>query len=101
MTDQHPDRVGGKGFAPDTPNTAADDDETSATTTYGSGKEFAWDVDDPETDPRARAKKGSGKRFAWDVQDAEAEDAEAEDDEAAEERTPGSGTQFEPGRHEL
>lgn len=77
----------GKGFAPD----EHADDEHAASTTHGSGKSFAEDVDDPDTDTDATTSEGSGKQFSPSVEDPE--------DETTGGR--GSGKQFEPGRHEL
>lgn len=93
MTEHDSQHVGGKGFAPSERNVAEADDETTPTTTHGSGKQFAKDVGDPDHDPRARQTEGSGKQFAKDVQGAE--------EEAHGEHSKGSGKQFEPGRDEL
>lgn len=85
----HDPEDSGKGFAPG----ENDEDEQSAATTHGSGRQFSKDVGDPEADERARQTEGSGRQFSPSVQDPEA-DADDEDGE-------GTGKQFEPGRHEL
>lgn len=90
MTDEHPNRVGGKGFAPSVRNVDEHDDE-SATTVHGGGKQFAKDVGDPETDEVARQTEGSGKQFAWDTE------AELDEPEIPDEPASGSGKQFRPG----
>lgn len=88
MTEEHPERVGGKGFAPSERNVDEQDD-AEATTVHGGGKQFAKDVGDPDSDESARQTEGSGKRFAW----------ETEEDEAGSGDVPGrgSGKQFRPG----
>lgn len=77
------DKVEGREFSP----TEKDEDETASTTTQGSGRKFAPDVQDVDTDERARQTKSSGKEFAPDVH-------LADEDEPAEGE--GSGKQFEP-----
>lgn len=69
------------------------EDQPSAATRHGSGKSFAPDVGDPDTDDDATTTEGSGKAFAPNVEDPE-DDPDAEGGK-------GSGKQFEPGRHEL
>lgn len=92
---EHTQHVGGKGFKPSERNVAESEEETAATTTHGSGKQFAKDVGDPGTDEDARQTEGSGKQFAWDVEEQDPEE------EARGEHARGSGKQFTPGRHEL
>jgi hypothetical protein len=72
MTAEHADHVGGKGFASTERNVEESADETAATTTHGGGKEFAPDVEDPDTNERARQVEGSGKQFAPDVHESAA-----------------------------
>ena len=55
----------GKEFSPD--EKVADEDE--ATTTEGSGKQFAAGAEDPEVDREAQRDRGSGKEFASPVKD--------------------------------
>lgn len=92
MTEDRPEDVGGKGFAPTQSNIEETDDETTATSTHGSGKQFAPDVGDPGTDPAARQTEGSGKQFARDVHETP--------EEADEVATHGSGKQFAPERED-
>lgn len=69
------------------------DDQPSAATVHGGGKNFAPDVGSPDDDPEAETGEGSGKEFAPNVQDPESDpDAKG---------TKGSGKQFEPGRDSL
>lgn len=55
----------GKEFSPD--EKVADEDE--ATTTEGSGKQFAAGTEDPEVDRDAQRDRGSGKEFASPVKE--------------------------------
>ncbi|MBD0323073.1 MAG: hypothetical protein ICV72_06765 [Aldersonia sp.] len=91
MTADHDD-VGGKGFAPTERNVDESDEETAATLTHGSGKQFAPSVGDPASDESARQTEGSGEQFAWDVEQPE--------EEPRGEATRGSGKQFRPERDE-
>jgi hypothetical protein len=79
---------GGKEFRP-----GEQADADAAASTHGGGKDFASDVDEPETDERATTTESSGKTFSPSVQDPE--------DEPDTEGGRGSGKQFEPGRDRL